>query len=118
MRGLLFPKTPKKKKKQKHHESIIPGNQKGTCWVCDQRGYTETHHIFGGSNRKYSEEYGLTVNLCLRHHRESPHAVHQNKDLMNELHRIGQIEFERKCGSREEFIRIFGKNYLGGEKNV
>nr|DAZ21539.1 MAG TPA: Recombination enhancement, RecA-dependent nuclease [Caudoviricetes sp.] len=28
------------------------------------------------------------------------------------MQRIGQRTFEKKCGSREEFVRMFGKNYL------
>ena len=54
---------------------------------------------------------GMKVHLCYMHHRDSKEGVHFNLELMKELHRIGQRAFE-KNHSREEFMRIFGKNYL------
>ena len=74
------------------------------------------HHIFGGANRKYSEKYGLWVKICcIRCHNGGPSSVHQapnkedGKDLL--LKRLAQQAFEEKY-SHEEFMRIFGKNYL------
>lgn len=110
--GLLFPKESTRKKRKKHHKSIIDRNIKGQCFICGKYGDTECHHIFFGSNRKYSEQYGLTVYLCPECHRTSDIAVHRNKEVRTTLQRIGQRTFEKKCGSREEFVRMFGKNYL------
>lgn len=91
----------------------------GTCYLCrklhhysGQYSYTEEHHVFEGTaNRKLSEKYGLKVYLCLFHHREGPEAVHMNKvnDLI--LKMDAQKEFEQ-THSREEFMNIFGKNWL------
>lgn len=40
------------------------------CYICGYGGYTEEHHIFGGTaNRSRSERYGLKVQLCVEHHR-------------------------------------------------
>ena len=80
------------------------------CYICGYP-FTEEHHIFGGANRKNSEEYGLKVKLCHRHHQDHKEGVHHNKELMTHLHEVGQREFE-KTHSREEFIKIFGRNYL------
>lgn len=110
--GLMFPKGKQKKKRKKHPKSIIPGNRKNYCYICERYGYTEKHHIFGGSNRENSEKYGLTVYLCPDCHREGKIAVHKCKESSNTLKRIGQHMFEEQCGSREEFIKVFGKNYL------
>lgn len=113
--GLLFPKNQQKKKRKKHHKSIIDRNTKGQCFICGKYGDTECHHIFFGSNRKYSEQYGLTVYLCPQCHRTSEVSVHKNGEVNRTLKRIGQRAFENKCGSRDKFIKIFGRNYLEDE---
>ena len=69
--GLLFPKEPARKKRKKHHKSIIDRDMKNQCFICGKTGYTERHHIYGSANRKYSEQYGLTVYLCPECHRTS-----------------------------------------------
>jgi hypothetical protein len=76
----------------------------------ETRLYGTPSHLWQCS--KYSEQYGLTVYLCPECHRTSDIAVHRNKEVRTTLQRIGQRTFEKKCGSREEFVRMFGKNYL------
>lgn len=112
--GLLFPKGEKKKKRMKHPKSIL-NTQKGICFIMGTPAKTERHHIFGGPNRKHSERYGLTVELCPYCRRESRHSAHQDGMINHVLHEMGQRAFEEKIGSREEFIKIFGKNYLEEE---
>lgn len=114
--GLLFPKGIIKKKRKKHHKSIIDRDAKGQCFICGETGYTERHHIYGSANRNYSEQYGLTVYLCPECHRISDVSAHKNKEVRYTLQRIGQRAFETKCGSREQFVKMFGKNYLEDEK--
>ena len=80
------------------------------CYICGSPR-VEIHHIFGGANRKNSERYGLIVPLCHLHHNEPPAGVHFNAALMQRLHEVGQRYFET-VSSREEFMRIFGRNYL------
>lgn len=96
-------------------KSIIQ-NDTSVCYKCGRlRGNMnclEKHHVFGGSNRKYSEEFGLWVMLCGHQcHRYGKGAVHQDAEYMQELHEVGQRAFERDH-TREEFMKIFGKNYL------
>ena len=43
--GLLFPKEPARKKRKKHHKSIIDRDMKNQCFICGKTGYTERHHI-------------------------------------------------------------------------
>lgn len=86
-------------------------DMKGKCFLCGRYTPTEIHHIFGGANRTHSERYGLTVHLCHYCHNEPPNGVHFNAKRMRYLRQIGQLEFER-YHTREEFMRIFGKNYL------
>lgn len=110
--GLLFPKRKIKKKRKKHRESIIPGDRKGICYLCKRHTYTHEHHIFFGPNREHSERYGLKVHLCVECHETGPEAVHTCDHTRRYLEKIGQQEFERQIGSREEFRKVFGKNCL------
>ena len=90
-------------------KSIIQEDN-GVCFICKKRGYTEEHHCLGGANRKHSEKYGLKVYLCKGCHTLNKTAVHNDYDTMCWLRKIAQKEFE-KTHTREEFMRIFGRNY-------
>lgn len=82
------------------------------CYICHTLYDIEEHHVFmGTANRKQSEKYGLKVWLCAEHHRGNS-GVHFNRELDLSIKRFAQTEFE-KTHTREDFIRIFGKSYLG-----
>lgn len=90
------------------------------CWLCGcTNGQLDRHHIFGGPFRKKSERYGLVVDLCHDScHIFGPEAAHQNKQTMDELHQYGQRKAMVEQGwTTEDFIREFGRNYLGGTEN-
>lgn len=91
-------------------KSIIQEDR--VCYLSGRTDFLENHHIFSGSNRKYSERYGLKVYLNHWYHNEPPAGVHHNQEAMKSLHRVGQRAFEEKHGTREDFMRIFGRNYL------
>ena len=83
------------------------------CYNCQDTRNLEEHHIFYGPNRKLSEHYGLKVHLCYVCHEDNVRGIHgQNKELRERLQKEGQQAFERTHGDREEFRKIFGKNYL------
>lgn len=84
---------------------MIGGTDK--CFICWKYGKGDIHHIFGGPNRKLSDEDGLTVNLC----RECHMKAHRDKALTDMLHQTGQREYE-KTNSREEFMKRYGRNYI------
>ena len=89
-------------------KSIIQTNKE--CYICGNP-YVEEHHvIYGTSNRKSSEKYGLKVFLCYEHHRGNQ-GVHFNKELDTFLKQTAQRKFE-ESHTREEFMAIFGRNYL------
>lgn len=91
--------------------SIIQEN-KEECYLCGGRA-TEEHHVLKGTaNRKLSEKYGLKVYLCHVCHRTGKHAVHNDRETDLRLIRTAQKIFEIQVGSREDFIRIFGKSYI------
>ena len=102
-------------------KSIVQ-QDKAKCFLCGKPEYwnvngmlerLEEHHIFGGSNRTNSERYGLKVYLHgFECHRDGPKAVHKNKSVRLAVQAAGQKAFEEQQGSREDFIKIFGKNYL------
>lgn len=81
------------------------------CLIC---GHYEVaiHHVFyGTANRKMSDQYALIVPLCERHHTGSE-GVHRFRRTDLKLKQMGQQAFENHYGSREVFIRTFGRNYL------
>lgn len=81
------------------------------CWVCGSP-YVVEHHCFEGTGKKrQSEKFGLKIYLCGKHHNASNEGVHFNKELENRIKQYAQREFE-KTHTREEFIRIFKRNYL------
>ena len=86
------------------------------CYLCGANGTCDAlhwHHIFGGPNRKHSERFGLKVRLCGQQcHENGQEAVHKNRQIDLALKAAGQRAFERIHGTREDFMKIFGKNYL------
>ena len=83
---MLFPKTKPKKKRMRHPASILHDKNSRTCYLCvmlhdnwNEHRILDEHHVFGGPNRKNSEEYGLKVYLCHAHHIYGPEAVHNMK---------------------------------------
>lgn len=85
----------------------------GNCFLCKRWRPLERHHIFGASNRKKSEKYGLTVDLCAECHRTGKKAAHKNFETMQYLHEYGQqLAMEKHNLSAEEFRSIFGMNYI------
>lgn len=91
------------------HGSIIDNERR--CFLCGSVRWLERHHIFGASNRKKSEQYGLWVYLCHFCHNEPPNGVHHNKTHMLLLKKIGQDAFQ-KTYPEKNFLKEFGRNYL------
>lgn len=92
-------------------DSIVSNKRK--CYFCWTTDNLHRHHIFyGTANRERSEEYGCWVYLCAAHHNMTPYSVHFNKQYDLSLKRIAQRRFEERCGSREDFVKVFGRNYL------
>lgn len=93
--------------------SIIQSNKE--CYVCGTTTNLHSHHIFfGTANRKLSEKYGLKVWLCKEHH-QGRYGVHgaDGHELDIELKRLAELQFLEHYGKDvEEFIKIFGRNYL------
>lgn len=75
--------------------------------------YVERHHIFGGINRNNSEKFEFVVPLRYDLH---PNGARANpkyaKQIDTYLKEKAQTYFEENCGSREEFMQIFGRSWL------
>ena len=84
------------------------------CCICGTTNNLHEHHVIhGNANRKLSEKYGLKVWVCLEHHTGN-NGVHNNAYLDDELKKQAEIkwllyDYDR---SINDFIKIFGKNYL------
>ena len=76
--------------------------------------YCHRHHIFYGPYRSKSEEYGFVIPIACYLHENEADSVHgnPNQGLDLKLKQMAQQYFEEHYGTREEFIRIFGKNRL------
>ena len=97
-------------------KSIIQ-EDKTYCFLCGQNAFVEPleeHHVYGGSNRKISEKYGLKVylhsNKC---HKFGKYSVHRNAEINKALKaKIQNIAIEHFGWSVEDFIKKIGKSYI------
>lgn len=93
-------------------KSIISNNK--YCFICGINQGLHKHHIIHGSaNRKKSDEDGLWIYLCGKHHNLSNEGVHNNKNLDLSLKKMAEkrwLEFYGK--SEEDFIKRYGKTYI------
>lgn len=75
--------------------------------------YIERHHVFGSYNRKRSEKYGFIAPLGYDLH---PNGARVNPEYGNKvdefLKQSCQRYYEENIGTREDFIKEFGRNYL------
>ena len=71
------------------------------------------HHIFGGSNRKHSDEDGLVIFLTPEDHNMSEKGIHANREFDLYAKRKAQLAWQNFYGKdKEAFIRRYGKSYL------
>ena len=98
-------------------KSIIQ-KHRDRCYLCGRPGTwndpLDEHHVFFGPNRRKSEKYGLKVYL---HHSAchifGENAVHNNADNCREIQsEVQEIAMEHYGWDINDFIRIFGRNYL------
>lgn len=90
-------------------DSII--NNERYCLLCGTTNDLHRHHIFGGANRSNSEEDGLWIYLCAKHHNMSDNSVHFDSDLNLSIKKLGQKRYEMEHG-HDAFMERYGKNYL------
>lgn len=94
---------------------VYPEDQCAVCKATNKTARLEKHHIFyGTANRKLSDQDGLTVYLCPKHHRWIPDGVHGgNTKLDNELKITAQMVWMKENHKTiEDFIKRYGKSYI------
>lgn len=76
--------------------------------------YVERHHIFGGwANKTLSEKYGFVVPLRYDLHPNGVRADRRYAKQIDEyLKKMAQEYYENHYGTREEFMKVFGRSYL------
>lgn len=76
--------------------------------------YVERHHVFSGPNKRASERRGFIAPLRYDLHPNGTRfdPTPENKKIDQILKQNCQAYYEAHYGSREEFIKEFGKSYL------
>ena len=92
---------------EKNRYSVF-SNDTERCYLCGSTYKLTWHEIYSGKNRQNSMRYGLCLRLCL-----NCHSKEQEDSQFNDYwHKQGQLYWEENIGSREEFIKVFRRNYL------
>lgn len=102
-------------------KSIIHDGE--SCYLCGRNSNFEPldwHHVYGGRGiRPLAEKYGLKVRLhhfsC---HEFGKDSVHQNAAVRKKLQaHVQKIAMEHYGWTEEDFIKIFGRNYIEEKEN-
>lgn len=72
----------------------------------------ERHHVFGSYNKKRSEKYGFIAPLRRDLHPNGVKACGNWKEVDEYLKRRCQTYYEEHIGTRDEFMKEFGRSYL------
>lgn len=93
-------------------KSIIQSDKQ--CYICGMNTNLEpldVHHVYGASNRKLSEKYGLKV--YLHHHKCHLYGVHKDAELNRMLKaKVQELAMAHYNWSVDDFRKIFGKSYI------
>lgn len=105
-KNIQIKKKSNKLAKLEHNRFSIITNNLDKCYICKQPKW-DLHEVFGGRNRQTSMKYGLVIPVCRKCHEMIP----KSKTLTQKLHEVGQKAY-KKYYKTENFIQVFGKNYL------
>ena len=89
---------------EKNRYSILTDNL-DYCYVCG-KPKDALHEVFEGANRVNSMKNGMVIPICYKHHS----MIHKNRQFSLYYKILCQTKFE-ETHSREEFIKIFKRNY-------
>lgn len=84
------------------------------CYITGCTDNLHEHHcIYGRGLRRLSEKYGLKIWLRADWHNMADYGVHFDKELDLQIKQMAQRKAMEHYGwSTEDWIKIFGKNYL------
>ena len=86
-------------------------NDMDTCMFTGSP-YIERHHVFGGANKGLSEKYGYIAPLRYDLHPNGANKGADASDIDTILKQKCQQHYETHHGTRDQFIKEFGKSYL------
>ena len=98
-------KSNKLAKKERNRFSILTKDLEH-CYIWNAKK-EDLHELIGGRNRQTSMRYGLVIPLCRKCHE----MIEKDETLKREWRKVAQKEFKNYYKS-ENFVQIFGKNYL------
>lgn len=99
-------KSKKLSKLEKERFSVF--YELNSCCYCGSTYQLTKHEIFEGRNRQNSMKHGFVLPLCLKCHRE----LQEDADFIDKWKKKAQEYFENNIGTREDFLKIFRRNYL------
>ena len=86
------------------------------CFFCGRTGQLDEHHIFSGvSNRQNCEEDGIKIYICRFCHLLHDRGVVRINGVEireSDIKAFGQRKWEETYGSREDFIKRYGKSWI------
>lgn len=86
-------------------------NAGDVCVVCGSP-YVQKHHImYGTASRKKADRYHYILPLCREHHTGAT-GIHHDREMAVEWMKLAQEHFEKHYGSRDDFIKEFGRSYI------
>lgn len=99
---------PKPVKSKEQYKSFLT-NDLYHCYITGDGENVHIHHIFGASNKTNSEIYGFIVPLRADWHNMADYGIHFNRELELKFKRLCQEYWLQNYGTKEEFIKLFGK---------
>ena len=99
-------KSDKLNKLEKERFSVF--YELNVCCHCGSTYQLTKHEIFEGRNRQNSMKHGFVLPLCLKCHKE----LQEDANFNDKWKKKAQEYFENNIGTREDFLKIFRRNYL------
>lgn len=83
------------------------------CLFCGKEREAD-HHLIFGSNKKLADEDKLIVPVCNDCHTMNKNIenIHGNPMACKLSKMLGQAVWEKHNGTREDFIKRYGRSYL------
>lgn len=96
-----------------HKVSVLQGTAR-ECYITGRTDNLHKHHVYYGTGKRaVSDKYGFWIWLIPELHNMSGEGIHNgNITLDIQIKQDCQRAFEAQGHTREEFMRLIGKNYL------
>ncbi|MBQ8994492.1 MAG: hypothetical protein IJ091_11245 [Oscillospiraceae bacterium] len=85
------------------------GSRRTVCAICGREDWCEPHHVFGGTSRHISDQWGAVAYCCRTCHEDFHQHPANYKWLREETQKRVMAE---QGWSMDDWMRIFFKNYI------